>query len=250
MKKFNYFIVTLAVAGTLFYACKKKTTDDTPAPTTGGGADSTILVTDFDHHGLFAACYTFGSTTTSDSARNPAVATPLAHSGTGFWKLSGTCAPNAYYLDGFGGTDGAALNLDMNDSIAFWVNTEANSASYVQLQVLDLETKPASTQGSDNTSCPAINGEGFVYKIVLPATNGWVRKSVCIASLTSDPYQVNGDDPSTLSVPLHPCWAQLDHVFTPNVGSCQKIGFTTGDAGSGVPVEVNIDDISIIKVPN
>jgi hypothetical protein len=223
MKKIYYFILTLAVAGTVVSSCKTKdkvkpVTTPSPTYTNVGGFETNSTT-------FFKQFYNYnGNTTTSDSIVVGAPNITTAHSGTHVWMIKGTSS--GYFLDGFGATGNGPFNLDMNDSIAFWVNTNGVAGQTLGVQIEDKKS----------VGSPA-HGEAFAHQFVLGSGTTYVRLSVCIADLVSDIYQA---DYALFPTP---------HDYSPNLAAVDKIGFGGGTAVTSGPVEMYIDDIQFVRMP-
>jgi hypothetical protein len=176
----------------------------------------------FDDTSSVLNIVSLGNNNTATSGRVDSLSDPVPgpHSGGGYWKCTGTS--QHYYLEGL--EIHKAFNFDLNDSIVFYANNVNYSNTRVFVQLIDEKN---------------LNGRGevFSYEIVLPASNSWQRYAVCINQIQAWIYDINYNDPGAT------------HVYYPSLAGVQKLRLMINSVAFTDTLEVNFDNVEIIKVP-
>ncbi|MBX9851904.1 MAG: hypothetical protein K2X86_09110 [Cytophagaceae bacterium] len=182
---------------------------------------ATILISDFDGNGSWKTFLPLGLSPNadSDSADNTNDPVPRAYAGSKYWKTSGTSSN--WYLEGM--EVNVSFTFDSNDSIVFYAHNlnSPNTKVFVQLDKKQIN-------GS---------GEVFSFEILLPASNSWVHYAVGVDQLAAWQYHPNYNDPAAT------------HVYYPSLAAVDKMWFLVNSVAMSETIEVNFDNIQIIRVP-
>jgi hypothetical protein len=226
MKKINYWIIMLVLAGSFIAACKGPDEEPEPAPEPEPTLKDSLWLTSFEYvaspykpdssHYAGSFSYSFDVTTgavvTAGSAGVPATAI----TGTKMYQMK-TTSSAAYYGGGFGFGPGAGNNfdtLDINDKFSFWYNYNGNTETSLKVQLVD-----------------PVDGDVFIKNIPAGGT-GWQRASLRLSTFTWD-----AEDPANKTGP---------HDKKMNVTAMAAFKFIYFNANAGTALEVYIDDIKII----